>query len=93
MYDWRNSSQTTSTGTADVKTVSPPAPDNQPQAVMISVETNDAWVTIDGTTPSATNRLIFPKAAMPQLVLLGSDTIKFTSSIAGNSILNVVWGY
>ncbi len=79
--------QATSTGTANVQTLTVPAGAN---AVLISVETTNARVTSDGTTPSATNGLVYQKDASPVFVPL-AETIKFVSTAAANSVLNALW--
>lgn len=77
----------TSTGTADVKTLSL---DSSTSAILLSVETNDARVTFDGTTPSATNGHIFPKSAIPALLAVGPATaIKWISTAAGDSTVQI----
>lgn len=79
--------QQTSTGTADVKTLAPPA---GAVACMLTVTTNPARITLDGTTPTASNGLLVPTGAMP-LPLSVARTMKFVSSIAANSIVDVLW--
>jgi hypothetical protein len=83
--------QTTSTGTADVKTVTPPT---TATAFMVSIETNAARVTLDGSAPGATS-LLLPTTGSQGLILpIGfpaGGSIKFASSIAANSVVTVQW--
>lgn len=79
--------QVTSTGTSDVQTVTT---GNSCSAVLITVETNAARVTFDGTTPSSSNGVVIPKDAVPLLIgFRHNRTIKAVSTVAGNSIVNV----
>ena len=81
--------QATSTGTADVKSLDT---STHASSVMITVETNAARVTLDGTTPSTSNGIVIPKDALPLLLPVGDGTtIKFVSTIAGNSIVDAIW--
>lgn len=77
----------TSTGTADVKVITPPP---NATACMIVAETTAARVTFDGSTPAAANGLPIPVGASPLYVPLGT-AIKFVSQAAANSILHVLW--
>jgi hypothetical protein len=83
--------QNTSTGTADVKTVTPPA---TATAFLVSIETNGARVTFDGSTPSATS-LLLPTTGSQGTILPISwpsgGALKFASSIAGNSVVTIQW--
>jgi len=78
----------TSTGTADVKTLSPPAWAN---GFMLSFETNGARVTFDSGTPAANNGLVYPSAANPVIHPFRPQAIKWVSLVAGNSIAHVLW--
>jgi hypothetical protein len=83
--------QTTSTGTADAKTVTPPT---TATAFLVSIETNAARVTLDGSAPGPTS-LLLPTTGSQGLILpIGfpaGGAIKFASSIAGNSVVTVQW--
>ena len=81
--------EATSTGTGDVKTLTPPG---DASAALISVETTAARMTFDGSTPAAANGHVFPAAQVPQTVLIGAGSvIKWISTAAANSIVNVTW--
>lgn len=77
----------TSTGTANVQTVTAPA---TATGFFINVETNGLRFTLDGTTPDATNGLMLPTGAVPQFFPIGA-TIKFVSQAAGNAVAHVLW--
>lgn len=78
----------TSTGTADVKTFTPP---RTAVAFLISVETNACRLTLDGDTPDATHGQVFPKDVAPQLVLVGGRDVKVVSIAAANSVVHITW--
>jgi hypothetical protein len=84
--------QATSTAAADPKTISPPATNPQPRACLLTVETTDARVTFNGTTPDATHGLIFAKAQQP-VYLPFAVPIQFSSTAGANCIVNVHWLY
>lgn len=77
----------TSTGTANVQTITAPASAN---ACMVSAETNGARLTFDGGTPDATNGLMIAAGGAPLFIPLGRD-IKFVSQAAANSVVHVLW--
>lgn len=78
-----------SSGTADVKTLTPPA---GATACVLCVETTSARVTFDGSTPSATNGLVVPSGANPLVLDVRPGAgIKWASTAAAASILNVLW--
>lgn len=79
--------QATSTGTADVKTFSPPG---GAHGFFITVQTNPVYLTLDGTTPSSTNGLHVIKDAAP-VFIPASKTISVASDTAGNAVVNVLW--
>ncbi len=84
-----SSEQLTSTGTAVVETATIPA---NTSAILITVETNAARMTFTGTTPDATHGQVIPAGVSPLLLLLGSGTtIKFTSTVAANSVANLTY--
>jgi hypothetical protein len=63
----------------------------QTAAVLIGVETNDARITFDGTTPASNNSLVFPKGNPPILVLLGNGAIiTALSTTAGNAVVTIL---
>lgn len=78
-----------SSGTADVQTLIPPA---DASACEITVETTNARMTVDGSTPSVTNGHVFPKDQLPHLKLIGpGSSIKWISIAAAASVVNVTW--
>jgi hypothetical protein len=79
--------QATSTGTADVQTTTPPV---GALACLISVETTDARLTVDGSTPSATNGNVVQAGQSPAYLPIGA-VLKHASAVAGSSLLNVTW--
>lgn len=79
--------QQTPTTTADVKTFTPPA---GARACLITVETNDARISLHGTTPSATVGHVLKKDQQP-LYIPAAVPIKAVSTVAGNAIVNVTW--
>jgi hypothetical protein len=84
-------SQATSTGTGNVQSLTIP---RSTSAVEITAETTAARVTFDNSTPSSGNGVVFPINALPTLVPLrgrAPDAIKFTSTAAANSVVNVAW--
>lgn len=61
-------------------------------AVLITVETTNARVTLDGSDPSAASApsTVFPKDSAPVLVPVGSGTkIKWVSTAAAASVVQV----
>lgn len=82
-------SQIAPTSTTDTKTYTAPAGTS---AVLIGVETTDARITFDGTTPTATNGLVYPKALSPVLVPVGPGglTIKAVATSAATSTVGIV---
>lgn len=81
--------QATSTGTGNEQTLTPPS---DASACMVSVETTSARITFDGSTPAVGNGHVFPTAQVPQTLLIGAgSTIKFISTAAANSVVNVTW--
>lgn len=85
--------EATSTGTADVATITPAVGDrgiSKANACYLSAITSGCYVTFDGSTPSATNGLFIPSGTAPILVLLG-ETIKFVSATASGTTLKVLW--
>lgn len=80
--------QSTSTGTADVKTLAAPA---GATGVLITVLTTSCWMTFDGSTPTAANGLIVQAAAAPLYLSIACANIKFASTAAAASVVNVQW--
>lgn len=79
--------QKTSTGTGDVQTWTPP---DTITHVLLSVETTDARVTCDGSTPGATNGHIVPRSALPLYLPVGRNSlIKHVSTGGTSAILNI----
>lgn len=61
-------------------------------AILITVETTNARVTLDGSDPSAASApsLVFPKDLAPVLVRVGPDaTVKWVSTAAAASVVQV----
>lgn len=59
-------------------------------AFYISAETNDARITLGGTTPTATVGHKIPKDQAPVLILCGPGTVlQVVSAAAGNSVVQV----
>lgn len=75
----------------DATTVQTTTLPNNCSAFMVTVETNDVAITVDGTSPAAgTGRHVYPKSQPPQLVLLGPGTVvKAVSTVAGTSVVNI----
>jgi len=81
--------QATSTGTSDVKTLTPPA---HASSVLITVETTAARVTFDGSAPASGNGIVIPAGALPLLLPVGAGaTIKVASTAGANSVVDVAW--
>jgi hypothetical protein len=82
-------SQQTSTGTANVKTFSPPA---GATGMLISVETNPCRISLDGTAPGATSVLL-PVSGTTYIPAPGSggrgQSVQVASNVAGNSVVTV----
>lgn len=81
--------QATSTGTADVQTLTLPA---TTQAVFLSVETTGCYLTVDGTTPSSSNGIFLPTGVLHFVPLGPGLTVKFASSAAAVSKVNALYG-
>jgi hypothetical protein len=79
--------QTTTADGTTVRTVTPPS---RASACYISVRANGIYLTVDGTTPSATNGLELANGGSPLLLLVPS-TLKWVSAVAGGSTVNVLW--
>jgi hypothetical protein len=84
--------QVTSTGTSDVQSASRPA-DNAigVRGFFISVETTDARVTFDGSTPSATNGHLFYAGNPVAFVPVGSQDVQVLSTASADAVVNITW--
>lgn len=88
-YTPKSFEQLTSTGTADVKTATVP---EDTSAILITVETTNARVTLTGDAPSATKGHVFPKDSLPVLLLVGvGTTIKVASTAAAASVVGITY--
>lgn len=85
-----STAQATSTGTGDVKTIAVPA---NAHTAILSAETNDARVTFDGSTPSATNGLeiLHTGSSVGPYPVTPGGSVKVASTAAGNCILDAVF--
>jgi hypothetical protein len=79
--------QATSTGTADIKTLTPPA---GVRGVYLTVSTTNAIVTFDGTAPGAANGLALIKDALP-IFFPVAKAIQLASSAAASCVVNAMW--
>lgn len=77
-----------SSGTADIQTITPPA---GASGFLIAVETTNARVTFDGSTPASTNGLVYPKDVAPVEHHFLPEEINWTSTAAAASIVDVCW--
>ena len=79
----------TSTGTGNVQTFAVPA---NAVGVMLTVATNPAKITFDGTAPSTTNGIAVPTGAYPLFLKVSPGVgLKFVSTIAGNSVVSALF--
>jgi hypothetical protein len=79
--------QKVSTGTGDVQTWTPP---DTITHVLLSVETTDARITCDGSTPGASNGHVLPKGAIPLYLPVGRNSaIKVVSTAGTSAVLNI----
>lgn len=89
-YDVRGASayvQTTTT--SSVSTASPPL---TATGCIISVDTVDARVTFDGSSPSSTaGHLVKAGQAYPWYVPIGTRPIKFCSTTGSATVFSVTW--
>lgn len=79
--------QITSTGTSDVKTATPPGGGH---GFFCTVQTNNIYLTFDGTTPSSSNGLHILKDTAPIFFPVGK-TLSVVSDAAGNAVVNILW--
>lgn len=81
--------QLTPTTTTDIKTGTVP---NGCSAILISVETTNARITLTGTAPDSTHGHVFPKDAAPVLIPVGEGaTVKAVSTAAASAVVNVTY--
>lgn len=76
----------------DVSTVKTITLDANTSAILVTVETTSARVTLDGTDPSVASApsTVFPKDSIPVLVPVGPDaTVKWVSTAAAASVVQV----
>lgn len=78
--------QITSTGTADVHTLTL---DAKTEAVLITVKTTSCWLTIDGETPTALVGLELPVGVLHFIPIGKAITLSFASTAGANSVINV----
>lgn len=81
----------TSTGTANVQTVTIP---KATKGMFIACITNGGYFVFDGSTPDATNGLPVQDGAAPLFVPLGYPAItnvKFVSDLAGNCVAHFLF--
>jgi hypothetical protein len=84
--------QVTSTGTADVKTITL---EKATSAIVVDAKTNTGFLTFDGSTPSSSNGQVIIAGASPVTLPLGfychsGHQVKWASSVAGNAILDLL---
>lgn len=79
----------TSPDASTVKTLTPPAGTT---AMEITVETTNARMTLDGSTPTASNGHVVQKDQNPWYVSVGTGAvIKWLSTAGANSIVQVTY--
>lgn len=81
--------QATSTGTANVQTITLP---KGTSAILIAAETTAARIVLDtATAPTATVGILIQPALQPVLIPVGDcQAVKFVSNAAANSIVTVI---
>lgn len=80
--------QASSSGTGNVQSFTAPA---SAQAALVSVETTGCYMTFDGTTPSSSAGLFLPTGVLHFIPAAAGLTLKFASSAAATSKVNVAW--
>ncbi len=80
--------QGTSPDTTTVIVIAPP--NKGVHGCFITVDTTDARVTFDGSTPTGSNGLLIKKDLAPIFIPI-ARRIQFVSSAVANSIVNVLW--
>ena len=79
--------QVTSTGTSDVHTLSRPS---RASGVFITVQTNNVYLTLDGSVPSSSNGLHVVKDTAPIFLPFG-ENVKVASDTAGPATVSAIW--
>ncbi len=84
--------QTTSTGTADVKTITL---EPNCSAIVCAAKTNPGFLSFNGSTPSSSNGIAIAVSAQPALLPCGyyshsGHQLKWASSAAGNAVLDLL---
>lgn len=92
-YDVLGFQQITSTGTADIHSLTVP---QYCSAILVSVETTSVRMTFDGSAPSGTAGHVIPAAQAPVLLLVGGNSnnppkIQFASTALANGIVDVTY--
>lgn len=87
LYQADSHARATSANTTDVKTLSRPSGCH---SCYLTASTTGAQMTFDGGTPSTTNGLIIPAGVAPIFFSVNGD-IKFVSTAAANSVVDVLW--
>ena len=91
-YDVLSTQQVTSTGTANLQSLAIPT---GARALLISVETTDARMTFDGSTPGTTNGHVIKAGVNPFVIELGgaaiAPVVQFKSTAGANSIVDVTY--
>jgi hypothetical protein len=80
--------QTTSTGTADVHTLTAPP---GAKFVMLGCLTNGCYFTVDGSTPTAANGMPLPSGALPILLPVNGDIKVCSQAAAAASVIDALW--
>lgn len=78
----------TSTGTSDVKTATIPG---WTSAIHVTVETNPARITLDGTDPTTGVGNVYPASAGPILLLAGPGAILQAVATTGSSTVQLTY--
>lgn len=79
--------QVTSTGTSDVHMITPPGGGH---GFFVTVQTNNIYLTFDGSAPSSSNGLHVVKDSAPVFFPVGK-AISFASDAAANAVVNILW--
>lgn len=62
------------------------------RGLFVTCTTNDAYITFDGSTPSSTNGLALVKSTAPVFFPVNPKySVKVLSTVAGGSVVNVMW--
>lgn len=76
----------------DTTTVKSMVAPKEAVACFLTVETNAARVTIDGTDPTAGEYMVLQKDSAPFFLPIGHpQTIKWVSSVAAASVVRATW--